>query len=133
MFFRTGALKNVTKLEFLFKKVAGLQACNFIEKRLQHKCFSVKIEKSLRVSFLQNTSGDCFWKYLFNSLYCIWEWWIVSLRGMYWLSSSYLILLRAFSFFLFLSFFSYFFVNFTTWLDIVVNLSIPKTKQWSCS
>ena len=27
----------------LFNKVAGLQACNFIEKRLQHRCFPVHI------------------------------------------------------------------------------------------
>ena len=30
-------------LETLFNKVAGLQACNFIEKRLQHRYFSVHI------------------------------------------------------------------------------------------
>ena len=39
------------------------------------------------------------------SLYCIWEWWIVSLRGTYWLSSANFILFRVFRFFLFLSFF----------------------------
>ena len=35
-------------LESLFHKVADLQACNFIKKRLQHRCFSV-------AKFLQNT------------------------------------------------------------------------------
>ena len=64
MFFGTGALKNFAMLEFLFNKVAGLQVCNFIKKRLQHWCFSMKFAKSLRASFLQNTSGGCFWKYL---------------------------------------------------------------------
>ena len=85
MFFGTGALKNCVMLEFLFKKMPGLQACNFIEKRLQRRCFSVKLGKSFRASFLQNTSCSCLWEYLFNSLYCIWERWIMSLRGMYWL------------------------------------------------
>ena len=32
------------------------QACNFIEKRLQHRCFPMKFKKSLRTPFLQNTS-----------------------------------------------------------------------------
>ena len=32
------------------------QACNFIEKRLQHRCFPMKFTKSLRTPLLQNTS-----------------------------------------------------------------------------
>ena len=35
-------------MESLFKKVAGLRACNFIKKRLQHRSFPVKFEKLLR-------------------------------------------------------------------------------------
>ena len=38
-------------LESLFKKVTGLRACNFIEKRLQHRCFPVKFAKFLRAPF----------------------------------------------------------------------------------
>ena len=41
-----------------FNKVAGLQACSFIKKRLQQRCFAVKL---LRTAFLKNTSGGCFW------------------------------------------------------------------------
>ena len=41
-------------LESLFNKVAGLQACNFIKKRLQHSCFSVNIVKFLRTLILKN-------------------------------------------------------------------------------
>ena len=37
-------------LEFLFNKVAG-HACNFIKKRLQHKCFPVKFV----IFFFKNT------------------------------------------------------------------------------
>ena len=48
-------------LESRFNKIADPQACNFIKKRLQYKCFSVNIEKFLRKAFLQNTSGGCFW------------------------------------------------------------------------
>ena len=35
-----------------------LKACNFIKKRLQHKCFPVNIAKFLRSAFSQNTPGD---------------------------------------------------------------------------
>ena len=73
MFFGIGALKDFVMLEFLFNKVAGLQACNFIKKRLQYKCFFVKVAKSFRASFLQNTADGCFWKYLMNSLFTAYE------------------------------------------------------------
>ena len=42
---------------FITNKAAGLRACNFIKKRLQHKCFPVNFAKFLRTSCLQNTSG----------------------------------------------------------------------------
>ena len=41
-------------LESLSNKVAGLQACNFVKKRLQHWCFPVKFAKFLRTSILRN-------------------------------------------------------------------------------
>ena len=41
-------------LESLFNKVAGLQCCNFIKKRLQHRCFPVNIAKFLRTAILNN-------------------------------------------------------------------------------
>ena len=69
MFFGTGALKHFTMMEFLSNKVAGPQASNFMKKRLQHRCFSVKLAKSLRTAFLKNTSGVCFWKYLMNPVF----------------------------------------------------------------
>ena len=37
----------------LFKKVAGLQACMFIKKRLQHRCFPVNIAKLSRTPILK--------------------------------------------------------------------------------
>ena len=52
-------------LKFLLNKVASLNFCNFIKKRLQsiqHRCFSAKFHKLLIAPFLQNTSGDYFWK-----------------------------------------------------------------------
>ena len=49
----------VPVLEFLVNKVAGLKACNFIERRLQHRCFPVHIAKFLRKPILKNVSGTC--------------------------------------------------------------------------
>ena len=46
-------------LESLFTEVAGPQACNFVKKKIQHRCFTVKFAKFLRAGFLQNTSGGC--------------------------------------------------------------------------
>ena len=39
-------------LESIFKKAAGLKACNFIKKRLQHRCFPVNFAKYLRIPFV---------------------------------------------------------------------------------
>ena len=35
-------------LETLFNKATGLQACNFMKKRLEYRCFPVNIAKFLR-------------------------------------------------------------------------------------
>ena len=48
-------------LESLLDKIAGLQACNFIKKILQERCFPVNFARILRTAFLQNTSGRIFW------------------------------------------------------------------------
>ena len=40
-------------LQSLFNKVAGLQ-CNYIKRRLQHRCFPVNNVKFLRTSILKN-------------------------------------------------------------------------------
>ena len=42
------------RLESFFNKAAGFQACNFIKKRLQHRCFAVNIAKFLGTPFLKN-------------------------------------------------------------------------------
>ena len=133
MFFGIGALQNFALLEFLFNNVTGLQACNFIKKRLQCRCFSIKLAKSVRASFLQNTSGRCFWKYLMNSLFIAYEndesCHCVVCIGSPALISCYC--LRFVSFYFFLLFL--FFVDFTTCLGNEVNLSILEIKLWSCS
>ena len=49
-----------------FNKSAGLQACNFIEKRLHHRCFPVNIAKFLRTPILKNVC-----KRLLLKLFCI--------------------------------------------------------------
>ena len=38
-------------LESIFQKVAGLEACMSIKKRLKHRCFPVNIVKALRTVF----------------------------------------------------------------------------------
>ena len=45
MFFKVGFLGA------LFNRAAGLQACDFIKKRLQYRCFPVSIAKLLRTPF----------------------------------------------------------------------------------
>ena len=40
--------------------VIKLQACNFIKKRLRHRCFPMNIAKFLRTLILQNISDGCF-------------------------------------------------------------------------
>ena len=47
------------RVSFLIKLQAS--DCNFIKKRLRHKCFLVNSAKFLRTPFLWNTSGGCFW------------------------------------------------------------------------
>ena len=41
-------------LEFLFYKVASLQACNVIKKKLLQRCFPMKYEKFLKTHILKN-------------------------------------------------------------------------------
>ena len=131
MFFGTGAFKNFAMMEFLFNKVAGLQAWGFIKKRLQHRSFSVKFAKehlfyrTLPVA----ASGD-----ILRTLS------LLHMRMMNRVIAWYVLALqRQFHFipcvsFLSISFFfSYFFVYFATCLGIEVSLSILKIKQWSCS
>ena len=44
-------------LESPFNKVVGLEVCNFIKKRLQHRCFPVSFTKICKNTFFQSTSG----------------------------------------------------------------------------
>ena len=84
MYFRIGVLKNFAMFtgkylcwSLFFNKYAGLKACNFFKKILQHKFFSVKFAKFLRTPFFKEHVQ---WLLLEIShelfLYCIWEqWW----------------------------------------------------------
>ena len=65
MVFTLGALKNFPNftgktlvLGSLFTKVSGPQAYKFIKKRLQNRCFHVKLKTYSRALFLQNTSDE---------------------------------------------------------------------------
>ena len=66
-----------------FNKVPGVQACNFIERRLQHRCFSVNCVKFLRNTFFHRTSpGDWFWIMTVscNTVYAYWHLWLYTLE-----------------------------------------------------
>ena len=60
MVFTVGALKifanftgKILALKSLFKKASGPQACKLIKKRLQHRCFSVKLARFSRALCLE--------------------------------------------------------------------------------
>ena len=38
-------------LESVFNKVTGLQACNFVKKRFQYRCYYLKFAKFSRILF----------------------------------------------------------------------------------
>ena len=46
--------KKTPELGSLFNKVVGLEACNFIEKRLQLRCFPLNIAKFLKTPIMKN-------------------------------------------------------------------------------
>ena len=77
MFFKIGVLKNFANftgkhlLESLFEKVASLKACNFIKKRLQHRCqvFPVKFTNFLRTPSPASVSTRIAGKFLFSGHY----------------------------------------------------------------
>ena len=76
MFFKIGVLANFAIFtgkhrcwKSLFNKVAGLQACNFVKKRLQHRCFPVITAKFLKILIWKNICerlAACAVDYFFN-------------------------------------------------------------------
>ena len=86
-------------LEFLFNKYAGLKTWNFNKNRLRHRYFPVELAKFLRTPFF---TEHIQWLLLEISqelsLYCIWEQWMVSFCGTYWLPSVYFIFFTCVSF-----------------------------------
>ena len=69
MLFKIVVLKNFTIFTgkhlrwILFLITLQAQACNFVKKRLQRRCFPVNIGKFSRATFSQITSGGCFFSY----------------------------------------------------------------------
>ena len=53
-------------LESLLDKVAGSQACNFIKKRLQQRCFPMKFAEFLRTPILKNICKQLLLKRSYN-------------------------------------------------------------------
>ena len=69
MFFKIGVLRNfaiftVKQLcwSLFLIKLQDRSSCNFIKKRLQHRCFPVNTANFLRTPILQNSSEGCFYK-----------------------------------------------------------------------
>ena len=63
--------RKIPVLESLLNKVAGLEACNFIKKRLQHRYFPVKFAIFLRTPILKNICkrlNDCFCSFFLMTL-----------------------------------------------------------------
>ena len=63
---KRAVLKNfaINTGKHLFVKVIGLQACNFVKKRVPHGCFSVNVVKFLRTPTLKNTCEQLLLKIL---------------------------------------------------------------------
>ena len=103
-------------------KVKIYQACSFIEKRLQHRCFPVNIKKFLRTpAFSKITSG---WLLLIVVIYCIKNW-IKLFRNQidhlfHWEKSHYFTYSHLFSFVLSLA------VNCCHSLSLVVPLAVTR-------
>ena len=51
LFLKINFYRKATVLESVFNKIAGLQVCNFVKKRLQHRCYLVKFAKYIRTLF----------------------------------------------------------------------------------
>ena len=84
MFFKICVLDNFAiltgkhVLESLFNKVAGLKTCNFIKKRLQHRCFSVNIasffkehlRRPLLIVVIQGLTSLIVWAFWYQGFVC---------------------------------------------------------------
>ena len=51
--------KSFKKVFLKCSLISGFQTCNFIKKKLQHRCFPEKFVKCLRRPFLENNSSGC--------------------------------------------------------------------------
>ena len=84
MFFKIGVLKisqisqKTSVLEPNFSKVAGLIFCNFIKKRLRHRCFPVKFAKFLRTTFFTEHLQWLLLRLLCRPMPCKLNWYVES-------------------------------------------------------
>ena len=60
-------------LESLFNKVSGLEACNFIKKRFQHRFFPGRFAKSLRTPILKSSCEQLLLELIIVFLKKSWE------------------------------------------------------------
>ena len=139
IYLRIGVLKNFAIFTgrhlcwcLFFNEYAGLNACNFIKNRLQHKFFPVKFVKFLRTLFF---TEHVRWLFLEISYELSLSLSLLHLRTMNGVISW--ALQRLFHFTVCVTFLSVslFFFYFLSWIlllfDFEVSLSILKVKQWS--
>ena len=67
----------------LWQMCFGLRPANLWKKRLWHRCFLVNFTKFPKTTFLQNTSGGCFWKLATKSKKILFRY-IFKLNILYW-------------------------------------------------
>ena len=58
---------------YVYTRCSCLRPATLLKKSLWHMCFPVNFKKFLRTSFLQNTSGGCFWSSKFKVSNFIYE------------------------------------------------------------
>ena len=74
-------------LESLF--IFCLETCDFIKKRLQHRCFHVNIEKILRTLILKNICEQLLFSWgLFLSSKLCWRQFVIPQKNSFWVASN---------------------------------------------
>ena len=102
--------------------------CNFIKNRLQHMCFSMNFAVFLRTHFLQNSSGDCFYKFSFIRNKVVWEHLYSGLRAATLLKKRLWHMCFPVNFVKFLR--TPFFIKHFWWLLLKYNMLVKAIQQW---
>ena len=105
-------------------KIAGLKDCNFIIKRLQHRCFPVNIAKSLRIAFFIEHLWWMLLLFLVIHLGDIFRLPLCLIMANRIADLQFFLSLDVFSFFLFFFFCFFAFISFSRFCRFAVNVSL---------